>query len=145
MKLINLIPLKEMENPCWKGYEMVGTKKKDGREVPNCVPKNENIDEVINSDDDVNYGKVEPEEYDVDNYDDFKDFINCYTNLKNCSAGTNIFNGIIPHSGFPNMDNFYNHNQLTKLFNLDYARDYHHFDRVTSEFFVKQILKNLDS
>jgi hypothetical protein len=77
--------------------------------------------------------------------DDLKNFINCYTNLKNCSAGTNIFNGMIPHSGFPNMDNFYNHNQLTKLFNLDYARDYHHFDRVTSEFFVKQILKNLDS
>ena len=41
MRLVNLIPLKEMENPCWKGYQMVGTKKKDGREVPNCVPNNE--------------------------------------------------------------------------------------------------------
>ena len=30
-----------MENPCWKGYEMVGTKTKDGKEVPNCVPINE--------------------------------------------------------------------------------------------------------
>lgn len=29
------------EDPCWKGYEMVGTKKKDGKEVPNCVPKEE--------------------------------------------------------------------------------------------------------
>lgn len=27
------------DNPCWKDYEMVGTKKKDGKEVPNCVPK----------------------------------------------------------------------------------------------------------
>ena len=27
------------KDPCWKGYEMVGTKKKNGREVPNCVPK----------------------------------------------------------------------------------------------------------
>lgn len=26
------------EDPCWKGYHMVGTKMKDGREVPNCVP-----------------------------------------------------------------------------------------------------------
>jgi hypothetical protein len=26
------------EDPCWKGYKMVGTKKKGGREVPNCVP-----------------------------------------------------------------------------------------------------------
>ena len=63
--------IKEMENPCWKGYEMVGTKSKDGKEVPNCVP----VKEDINSDDDVNNGLVEPEEeYDVDNYDDFKDF-----------------------------------------------------------------------
>lgn len=31
----------EMEgpDPCWKGYEMVGTKMKGGREVPNCVKK----------------------------------------------------------------------------------------------------------
>lgn len=29
----------KMENdPCWKGYEMIGKKKKNGREVPNCVP-----------------------------------------------------------------------------------------------------------
>jgi hypothetical protein len=34
-----------MDNPCWKGYEMVGTKTKDGKEVPNCVPKNESIKE----------------------------------------------------------------------------------------------------
>jgi hypothetical protein len=29
------------EDPCWKGYEMVGKKMKGGREVPNCVPVNE--------------------------------------------------------------------------------------------------------
>ena len=77
MKLINLIPLKEMENPCWKGYEMVGTKNKDGREVPNCVP----VKEDINSDDDVNYGYVEPEEYDVEDEDmvDFIGFMRTYS------------------------------------------------------------------
>ena len=26
-------------NPCWKGYHPVGTKKKNGHTVPNCVPK----------------------------------------------------------------------------------------------------------
>jgi hypothetical protein len=26
------------DNPCWKGYKPVGTKKKGGRTVPNCVP-----------------------------------------------------------------------------------------------------------
>ena len=27
------------EDPCWKDYKMVGTKKKGGKEVPNCVPE----------------------------------------------------------------------------------------------------------
>lgn len=30
---------KGIKNPCWKGYKMVGTKKKNNRKVPNCVPK----------------------------------------------------------------------------------------------------------
>ena len=29
------------EDPCWKGYEMIGKKKKNGKEVPNCVPVKE--------------------------------------------------------------------------------------------------------
>jgi hypothetical protein len=38
----------EEENPCWKGYKQVGTKKKGGKEVPNCVPvKEENVDEAV--------------------------------------------------------------------------------------------------
>lgn len=32
----------EEKDPCWKGYEMIGMKKKNGRTVPNCV-KNEEI------------------------------------------------------------------------------------------------------
>ena len=28
-------------DPCWSGYEMVGKKKKNGKEVPNCVPVSE--------------------------------------------------------------------------------------------------------
>jgi len=27
------------DNPCWKGYYPVGTKKKNGKTVPNCVPE----------------------------------------------------------------------------------------------------------
>ena len=27
------------KGPCCKGYEMIGMKKKGGRNVPNCVPK----------------------------------------------------------------------------------------------------------
>lgn len=35
------------DNPCWKGYKPVGTKKKAGKTVPNCVPANEEqLDEL---------------------------------------------------------------------------------------------------
>jgi len=27
------------KGPCWKGYEMIGMKTKNGRSVPNCVKK----------------------------------------------------------------------------------------------------------
>lgn len=37
---------KEYENPCWDGYEQIGTKIKDGVEVPNCVPIKEEQSKV---------------------------------------------------------------------------------------------------
>jgi hypothetical protein len=68
---------------CWEGYKQVGGKMKNGRMVPNCVP----ISEDINSDDDVNYGLVEPEEYDVEDEDmeDFISFMRAYD--KNLNEG----------------------------------------------------------
>lgn len=39
---------KMKNNPCWDGYEMIGTKKKDGKEVPNCV-KEEEEEEILES------------------------------------------------------------------------------------------------
>lgn len=30
---------KKSADPCWDGYEKIGTKKKAGRTVPNCVPE----------------------------------------------------------------------------------------------------------
>jgi hypothetical protein len=30
-----------LEDACWPGYEAIGTKDLDGREVPNCVPVKE--------------------------------------------------------------------------------------------------------
>jgi hypothetical protein len=35
--------MEEEKGPCWKGYEMVGMKKKGGKPVPNCVPVKEGI------------------------------------------------------------------------------------------------------
>ena len=31
----------ENKGPCWPGYVQVGTKMKNGKKVPNCVPKEE--------------------------------------------------------------------------------------------------------
>lgn len=100
MKLITFVPgslrgiTQEDQGPCWKGYQQVGMKEKDGRQVPNCVP----VDEASNSnaigqpggfygddedvtetdlrdtDAEINYGTVEPEEYDVED-EDMADFI----------------------------------------------------------------------
>ena len=50
-KKIEIIPedmgkdLPEDKDPCWKNYKMVGTKTKDGKEVPNCVPEDTELDE----------------------------------------------------------------------------------------------------
>jgi hypothetical protein len=41
---LELIDLAEAGGkPCWDGYEMIGMKQKDGKEVPNCVPTKEEI------------------------------------------------------------------------------------------------------
>ncbi len=95
---------------CWDGYTAIGGKMKDGKMVPNCVPNSktyrtqneetpvnpaanqpggfwggEETDEDINSDDDVNYGLVEPEEYDVEDEDmeDFISFMRAYSKTLN--------------------------------------------------------------
>jgi hypothetical protein len=72
-------PLNE-ESPCWKGYKQYGMKSKDGKEVPNCVPISEEDEypdhpNLRDTDREVDYGSVEPDEYDVENEDDEKDFI----------------------------------------------------------------------
>ena len=36
-----------MNNPCWRGYEAIGMKKKDGKDVPNCVPTSDHSEFVI--------------------------------------------------------------------------------------------------
>ena len=38
MKTFKEFIAEKKDNPCWKGYEMVGTKMKNGKKVPNCVP-----------------------------------------------------------------------------------------------------------
>jgi hypothetical protein len=30
---------KTLKNPCWDNYEQLGMKNKNGKKVPNCIPK----------------------------------------------------------------------------------------------------------
>lgn len=36
----------ESEDPCWDGYRQLGMKKKGKKEVPNCIPEEEELDEA---------------------------------------------------------------------------------------------------
>jgi hypothetical protein len=38
-KLLSQLANEVINEACWKGYEQIGMKEKDGRQVPNCVPK----------------------------------------------------------------------------------------------------------
>jgi hypothetical protein len=38
-------PTGKLKDACWKGYTAVGTKEKNGRVVPNCVPEETQLDE----------------------------------------------------------------------------------------------------
>ena len=41
---------KHSHNPCWDSHKQVGMKKKGGKMVPNCVPKNEEVETVAEDD-----------------------------------------------------------------------------------------------
>ena len=47
------------DDPCWKGYEMIGKKKKNGKKVPNCVPVDEAFEKMVseNTPSDREWGK----------------------------------------------------------------------------------------
>ncbi len=66
---------------CWDGYKEVGGKMKNGKMVPNCVPVKENNEDMklkslmpVNAKN-VNEQIDEVEEYDVENGQDMKEFI----------------------------------------------------------------------
>jgi hypothetical protein len=56
-------------DPCWKGYQMVGEKKKGGKKVPNCVPLDSKHGEgdIATAEMTPNYLPEEPGEGDLKN------------------------------------------------------------------------------
>jgi hypothetical protein len=63
---------KEEGDPCWEGYEMIGMKIVDGKEVPNCVPIEEgfNFPTFDTPEEAIQYGK---EHYECDGYHEHTD------------------------------------------------------------------------
>ena len=45
-KLAGVHLLAGLEDACWEGYIAIGTKEKDGKEVPNCVPADEEMKKI---------------------------------------------------------------------------------------------------
>ncbi len=41
--------LDEADDPCWKGYKQIGMKKKGGKQVPNCVPEEIELEAAFES------------------------------------------------------------------------------------------------
>jgi len=106
----------QLDEGCWDGYQQVGMKEKNGKMVPNCVPVKENINEMrlislmpVNAynednhlpnhperrddDSEINYGRVEPDEYDVEDEDmeDFISFMRSYTKELNEASCPCVF------------------------------------------------------
>lgn len=44
----------KLNESCWKGYKQIGMKEKNGKEVPNCVPINEGIGDIVAADGNLN-------------------------------------------------------------------------------------------
>ena len=44
----------KLNEACWKGYKQIGMKEKNGKEVPNCIPVNENH-EAMGDNESLNY------------------------------------------------------------------------------------------
>lgn len=40
--------MSKKDDPCWKGYRMYGSKSKGGKQVPNCVPEETELEEMDN-------------------------------------------------------------------------------------------------
>ena len=68
--------VQELDEACWKGYKMVGMKKKGNRQVPNCVPESDNLDEGALSELDI----LAEESKNVDEF--IKKAISAYPQIK---------------------------------------------------------------
>lgn len=60
-------PTGDLKDACWKGYTAVGMKMKNGRKVPNCVPANEEAEQIDEMDKTQSqqggHGVTEPYDY----------------------------------------------------------------------------------
>jgi len=72
IKLIDLLP-----EACWKGYEMVGMKEKEGKQVPNCVP----VKETYN------------DEHNIDSPEELNEFLEYFIDQRSQNLGEATYHG----------------------------------------------------
>ena len=72
-----MFTLKSLINEeCWKGYTMIGMKDKNGKQVPNCVPEKESI-----------------EEYSIETNEELKEFLEYVIDQQSQKLGEAIYRG----------------------------------------------------
>jgi hypothetical protein len=59
-------PTGDLKKACWSGYTAVGTKQKNGRTVPNCVPEEVELEELFDIIEEVVDGIAEENDIDAD-------------------------------------------------------------------------------
>ena len=82
----------QLKKPCWDGYEQIGTKIKDGKEVPNCVPL-EDIDRLKSE---IYESLINLEDEDLSDYElidtrpanEYDDALNSSLNLASAVSST---------------------------------------------------------
>lgn len=76
----------EADDPCWKGYRQLGMKDKGGKEVPNCVPEETELDENDRYKTNKNFKVADPD------YNNFRIYVSLSKVIQNQFMATAISN-----------------------------------------------------
>jgi len=93
----------ELKSPCWDGYEQRGTKMKDGKEVPNCVPLKKEVElESFGEDEDLeNWELIDERKVDYES-EDALDYQIDQLNKKNKSLLSKLWEFVSTGTARPN-------------------------------------------
>jgi len=91
----------ELKAPCWDGYEQIGTKMKDGKEVPNCVPLKTELEEFGEDEDLSEWSLIDERKVDYED-EEALDYQIDELNKKDKSLLSKIWNFVSTGTARPN-------------------------------------------